>query len=63
MESEKHICGVCEKEFKTEEQYLEHVCEKTDATPADAEHLIKSTTPNFAEVSKAALKRGEETKE
>ena len=56
------ICGPCGKQFETDREYLEHVCEKSGFTPVQPEHLIKTTTPNFAKISEAAVKRGEETK-
>ena len=54
----KHICGKCKVQFEDETSYLDHVCTKTSFKPTQAEHL----GPEFAEVQKAALKRGEERK-
>lgn len=54
----KHVCGVCNDEWLTEDEYNNHVCPNTNATPQQAEHLIKSTTPEFAAISEAALQRG-----
>ena len=55
----KHICSPCGLEFKTEEEYLKHQCEKASgATPASPEFLKATTTPNFDEVSEEAIKRG-----
>jgi len=50
---QKHVCGVCNDEWLTEEEYLNHTC-TTGFTPAQPEHL----GPEFAEVQKAALERG-----
>lgn len=52
---EKHICGVCNNEFASEEAYVEHTC-TTGFTPAQPEHL----GPEFLEVQKSALERGKE---
>lgn len=60
MEAQKHVCGVCHDEWLTEEEYLNHVCPQTSATPQQAEHLINSTTPEFASIATAALERGAE---
>lgn len=56
----KHICGVCNDEWLTEAEYLNHTC-STGFTPAQPEHLINSTTPDFAEISQAAVARGAES--
>lgn len=52
------VCGQCQKEFKDEAAYLDHVCETTGFKPSNPEHL----GPDFAAASEAALKRGEERK-
>ncbi len=49
-----HVCGQCRKEFETEEQYLEHTCEKTGFNPTQPENLGEE----FALISKAAIDRG-----
>jgi hypothetical protein len=54
----KHICGVCKDEWLSEQEYLDHVCPNTERHPTEPEHLINSTTPDFAEISTAALERG-----
>lgn len=60
---DKVICGPCGKSFKTNEEYLNHKCEAAGgAKPTEPEYLIRTTTPNFARVSEAALKRGETNK-
>ena len=56
--SQIHKCGLCGKEFDSEEKYVAHTCPETGVTPADPENL----GPEFAAVSEAALKRGEERK-
>lgn len=58
---DRHICGVCNDEWLTEEEYLAHTCPGTNFTPTDPQHLVNSTTPDFIEVSGAALQRGLET--
>jgi len=60
----KYICGPCVKPFENEEAYLAHQCSAADgAKPTEAAYLIKTTHPNFAKVSEAALKRGAEKAE
>jgi hypothetical protein len=59
--AEKHRCGVCNDEWLTEGEYNAHVCPQTQHTPQEAEHLIASTDPGFADVQKAALERGLES--
>ncbi len=54
----KHICGVCNDEFLTEPEYTGHVCPTTGHNPSQAEHLVKSTTPDFLEVQRGALQNG-----
>jgi hypothetical protein len=50
-----HICGQCKMGFKTEEDYIKHLCVETGFTPADPEHHGEE----FLNVQKFALKRGE----
>jgi hypothetical protein len=50
----RHVCGVCGDEWLTEDEYLNHVCPKTNVTPADPAHQ----GPEFAKVQEAALQRG-----
>jgi hypothetical protein len=47
------ICGVCKKEFSTEQEYLTHVC-STGVTPKDP----KSMGPNVDRIQEAAALRG-----
>ena len=54
-----HKCGRCGKEFKTEKEYCDHMCEATGFTPKDADHQGE----DFKAVQEAALKRGEARKE
>lgn len=54
----KVICGVCHDEWLTNDEYLNHVCPVTGFTPQQPEHLINSTTPDFAAISQAAIERG-----
>ena len=51
---DRHICGRCNDEFLTEQEYLEHTCQATGTTPTDPAHL----GPEFAQVQAAALQRG-----
>lgn len=59
MSNITHKCSVCEQEFATEQAYLDHVCPQTEKQPTDPAHL----GPEFAEISKAALERGEARKD
>ena len=52
------ICSVCKKEFASENEYLDHVCQ-TGFTPRDPKHLGE----DFMRVSKTAIERGEKRKE
>lgn len=54
----RHLCGVCNDEWLTDEEYLVHVCPVTGFAPSDPQHLINSTTPDFAAISAAAIERG-----
>jgi len=56
------ICGACGKEFKSNDDYLDHVCEKTGYTPRDIEHQDALTGGRFSKISAAALARGEARK-
>lgn len=59
----KVICGPCGKGFKTNEEYLDHKCEKADGfTPRDPEYLVNTTCPNFAKISESAIERGKAKK-
>lgn len=62
MPTQTHKCGTCDGAFATEQEYLDHVCQASGVKPTEAEHLVKTTTPNFAKVSEMAIKRGEEKK-
>lgn len=54
-----HICRPCGKKFETEQAYLDHACEAAGgAKPTEKEHLIRTTTPHFDQISAAAKKRG-----
>lgn len=50
-------CGVCNDEWLTEQEYLNHVCPQTGFTPQQSEHL----GPEFTAIQAAALQRGLET--
>lgn len=50
----KHVCGRCNDEWLTEEEYCNHVCPATSKQPTDPAHL----GPEFAAVQQAALERG-----
>lgn len=54
-----HACGQCGLGFDTEEEYLDHKCEKSGFTPREPENL----GPGFEAVSQAAQERGEARKE
>jgi len=57
------ICSPCGKKFKTNEEWLKHKCEAAGgAMPTEPEYVIRTTTPNFAKISEAAIKRGEAKK-
>lgn len=58
----KHICGACTKGFATEQEYIDHTCEKTGATPASFEHQ-EATGNAMGAISEASLKRGLERSE
>lgn len=49
-----HICGKCEKSFKSEKAYMEHTCEVTTVTPKDG----LSMGLHYEAIQNAALKRG-----
>jgi len=60
---DKVICGPCGEEFKTNEEFLKHKCKAADgAMPTQPEYVIRTTTPGFAKISEAAVKRGEAKK-
>ena len=60
----KVICKPCGKVFESNEDYLNHKCEKADGhTPREPEYLVKTTCPNFIKISESAIKRGEDKKE
>lgn len=40
MAKQKHICGLCNQEFESEKEYLEHICDVTKHTPKEPEHFI-----------------------
>ena len=52
-----HICGKCEKSFKSEKAYMEHTCEVTTVTPKD----VLSMGLHYEAIQQAALKRGVES--
>ena len=35
----EHICGQCNKKFKSEDGYLKHECEVTGHKPTEPEHV------------------------
>lgn len=51
-----NICGQCDQNFSTEQEYLQHTCVKTGHTPQDVEHF----GPEFAAISAEAQARGAE---
>ena len=53
-----HICSPCGQEFATEQEYLDHVCTKTNVTPKDPANL----GADFEAIQTAALKRGADRK-
>jgi hypothetical protein len=55
----KHNCGVCQKGFDTEQEYLDHEC-TTGFTPKDIEHQDALTNGQFSEQAEQALRRGAE---
>lgn len=59
----KCICGACGKEFKSDEEYLNHVCEKTGFKPTQIEHQDALTEGRFSKQSQAALARGAKAKQ
>lgn len=50
-----HICGQCNQQFTSEEEYLIHKCATTGFTPKEPDHL----GPEFKAISEAAVARGE----
>jgi hypothetical protein len=58
MKDQKHVCGVCQESFDTEEQYLDHQC-TTGFTPTDVEHQDALTDGQFSQQAAAAQGRGE----
>lgn len=62
MAKESHVCSPCGSKFGTEQEYLDHVCDVTGATPKDIEHQDALTNGQFSAQSEAALKRGEARK-
>lgn len=54
MADQKHICGKCQGEFGSEQEYVEHLCKVTGVQPTNPEHL----GPEFQAISQAALARG-----
>lgn len=55
----KHICGVCEQSFNSEDEYNTHVCPNTNFQPTTVEHQDALTGGRFSEIAKAAQERGE----
>lgn len=55
----RNVCGNCNEGFENEDQYLDHQCAVTGFTPRDPQNLGE----RFAEISKAAIERGEERKQ
>lgn len=58
-----HICGACSGGFETEADYVAHVCDRTNYTPADIEHHDALTNGMHSRASISALERGEVRKE
>ena len=61
MESapQKHVCGVCNDEWLTEDEYNSHTCPGTGFTPQQPEHLGEE----FIAISESAVARGEERRD
>jgi hypothetical protein len=57
-EPTRQVCGVCHDEWLTEAEYLNHTCPVSGFTPEQPEHLIATTTPDFAQIQEAAVERG-----
>jgi len=55
-DKQKHICGRCNGEFASEQEYIDHLCPETGFTPKEPEHLGEK----FARVSQIAVERGAE---
>lgn len=55
---QKHICGVCEQSFNSEDEYNSHVCPNTNFQPTQVEHQDALTGGRFSAISEAALERG-----
>lgn len=57
----KHKCAPCKKEFETEEEFLNHKCEKANnAKPTEADYLRRTTTPNYDKIAEKAKERGQQ---
>lgn len=57
--AQTHKCSPCGNEFASEGAYLDHECNSANgANPKSVDYLVKTTTPNFNQISKSALKRG-----
>lgn len=57
--AQTHKCGPCDGAFASREEFLAHGCTKAEgAKPTSPDYLVKTTTPNFAKISEAAVKRG-----
>lgn len=52
--AQTHVCSLCNEEFTSEGDYIDHKCSATGYTPADPEHQGE----DFALVQSAALQRG-----
>lgn len=55
-----HVCGQCQKKFKTEKGYNEHVCEKTGFAANSIEHQDALTDGNYSKIAASAQQRGAE---
>lgn len=53
----KHICGVGGEEFASEQEYVDHVCTRTNLK---ATHPFHAMGPDFEEIQRGAVQRGKD---